>query len=200
MGALTRTDQIDALPEKERDAYFKHIQRGDAPASPDLNARLLKMYLMGKSLDEIQRTNKTFTLGMMVQAKLEGQWDERKLQYQTDLLDKVQERVKQTQLEAIHFASDQLGLAHAKFRERMSQYLETGDESVFQGMVIGNMKDYREYLSLLRELTGQDSTKSVKHTHKVEKTEPEEKTIVVEAKVVPTNVELLALLDAPEGK
>jgi hypothetical protein len=204
MGALTRTEVIDALPEREREAYFRHIQKGDAPASPDLNARLFKLYLMGKSLDEIQRTNKAFTLGMMVQAKIEGDWDLRKTEYQGELLDGVKDRVKQTQLESIHFVSDQLGLAHARFRDALMKYLETGDESALGGMGISNMKQYKESIDLLMQLTGQDNTKKVQGqvTHTVV-TEQKPSPQIIEATVVkeiPSNRDMLALLDVPEKR
>jgi hypothetical protein len=164
-----------------------------------MNARLFQLYLMGKSLDEIQRTNKAYTLGMMVQCKVDGNWDERLDEYMQELLDGVKDRVRQTQLEAIYFTTDQLSLTHARFRQGMMKYLETGDESHLGDLVIKNAKQYREAIELMMLLTGQDNpTKKVeqKVTHKVE---------VVEEKAKPKELpsapgDLLKLLDVAEVK
>lgn len=202
MGTLTRTEQIDALTENEREALFRHTKTGAPPLSPETNARLFELYLMGKTLDQIQRTNKAFTLGMMVQAKIDGDWDNRLVIYQQELLDGVKERVKQTQLEAIYFVSDQLSFTHAKFRKAMLRYLETGDEGELGGLVISNPKQYRETIELLLQLTGQDNpTKKTesKVTHKVEVVDAQDKAKELAAPAEPPSAgSLLRLLDSGE--
>lgn len=165
-----------------------------------MNARLFKFYLMGRSVDDLQRMNHAFTLGLIVRAKVEGDWDERRLVYTNELLDGVKDRVKMTQLEAVHFVADQLGVAHASFRERFMRYLESGDEAVLGELAIKNVKQYRESIDLLLHLTGQNNpVKKVetKHTVKVEQSEPKPEPQKA-LPPAPDNATLLGLLDVPE--
>jgi len=91
-----RERAISKLTPTERSALGRYE---GPPLSPAVQAQLFELYLNGSDTDEISRLNRNFTLGMIVGAKVDGLWDERKQAHIGTLLDTVRERVQQVQLE-----------------------------------------------------------------------------------------------------
>lgn len=166
------------LTDKEALALSDHLARNaDAPPlSPLTAAQLYALFLNGQTCEEIAELNPGYTLGMVVQARLENDWDIRRKEYTESLMDNVGQRAKQVQLEAVHFIADALSVMHRKHGDKFKKYLQTGDESHLGGHLsfIGSMgiKHYKVLIELLKEATGQTERKTVNgevlHLHQVD--------------------------------
>jgi hypothetical protein len=162
---------LDNLSDRELEAYERY--KGP-PLAPSVQAQLYELFLNGYDADAIQKLNPNFNLGMIVRARVDGLWDERKAAHVTGLLDGVRERVQTIQMESVHFMANLLAAAHKLHGDKLKRYLQTGDESVLGDISIKSLDGYRKAAELLLKLTGQDQKQTqvvkgeVKHTHSVE--------------------------------
>lgn len=121
------------------------------------------MFLNGYTCEEIQKMNPGFKLGIIVHARVEHEWDRHKSEYINTLLTQTRETVQKAQLEAVRFAADGMTVYHRVLGAAFKRYLQTGREEDLgkQNLDSMNIKTYREYVGLLRELTGQDKKSQV---------------------------------------
>lgn len=100
---------------------------------------------------------------MVARACIEYDWATEKTKYLQDLMSKVRETVEKSTMEGIQFCADGMAayqrLAGTKFRK----YLQTGDPKELGEFAEMSFKTYRDFVSLLQTLTGQNKDK-----HKVE--------------------------------
>lgn len=162
------------LSPTELKAYDDYLEKGAPSLAPSVQLQLYQLFLNGKSTDEIARLNPNFSLGMIVRARVEGFWDEKRDAHLAQLLEGVRERVQQAQLEAVNFACDMLSAVHKLQGDKIKKYLQTGNQEELEGLG-GNLslKTYKEVVELLLKLTGQDSkdkkvSGEVLHKHTVE--------------------------------
>lgn len=169
-----RTEMIKSrLSPAELKAYEDYA--GKPSLAPSVQMQLYQLYLNGKSCDEIVRLNPNFNLGMVVRARVENLWDEKREAHIAQLLEGVRERVQQAQLEAVNFACDLLSAVHKLQGDKLKKYLQTGNAEELEGLG-GNLslKTYKDVIELLLKLTGQDKdnkkqvTGEVLHKHTVE--------------------------------
>ncbi len=147
---------VERLSPEERKAYKLYVQKNDPPLSPSVQAQLFSLYLNGTSCEEIAKLNPNFSLGMIVRARVEGLWDERRDAHLESLFSGVRERVQQVQMESVVFTSDLLSSANKMFGDKLKKYLQTGDERELGALRIDSLKQYRDAVDLLMKLTGQD--------------------------------------------
>lgn len=74
----------------------------------------------------------------------------------------TRESVQKSQLEAVRFAADGMSVYHRILGTAFKKYLQSGREEDL-GDHLGqiNIRNYKEYVNLLMQLTGQDSSKKV---------------------------------------
>jgi hypothetical protein len=160
------------LSPDELRAYNEYIDAGKPSLSPVTEKQFYELYLNGKPTTEIQRINPSMPLGIIVRAKIDNRWDERREFHIAQLLEGVKERVQHTQLEAINFACDLLSVVHKQQGEKLKRYLQTGDDADLSSIANGmGLKSYKEVLEILLKLTGQDKDKGdkkVEITHKID--------------------------------
>jgi hypothetical protein len=157
---------LDLLSPEERKAYKLYVQKGDPPLSPTVQMQLFELFLNGSTCEEIIQLNPNFSLGMIVRARVEGLWDERRAKHIDHLFEHVRERVQQVQMESVMFTSDLLAGANKMFGDKLKKYLQTGDERELGGLRIDTLKQYRDAVDLLMKLTGQDKKVEVTGTTK----------------------------------
>ena len=92
---------------------------------------------------------------MIVAARINHNWDDRKAQHVAELFDSVKTRVEQVQLESIHFVSSLLSATHKKYGDKIKKFLQTGVEADLDDLKLNNLKTYQESIELLLSLTGQ---------------------------------------------
>ena len=158
------------LTQAEITAYEKYISDGKPPLAASAQAQLYQLFLNGKTCEEIARLNPNLSLGLIVRARVDGCWDEKRDAHIGSLLDGVRERVQHTQLEAVNFACDLLSAVHKLQGDRLKKYLQTGDPNELKELGPLSLKTYRDVVEMLLKLTGQDKEKKVvgEVIHKVE--------------------------------
>lgn len=157
--AVVVTNHLNA---REQIAYDMHMKKLEPPLAPALCAELFELYLNGLSLADIVKANKGLKMGAVVRASLEGDWYDKRLAYQENLLQSVVPRVQQVQAEAIVFTSSLLAAAHKLHSAKINKFLQTGDESELGDFAPRTFEQYRKTSELLLRLTGQDGKGSNK--------------------------------------
>lgn len=149
------------LSEKEESAY-DYFCKSDQPAlAPSLNAKLFTLWLNGKSCEEIRRLNQGLTLGQIVAARIEGDWDALRKEHLDRLLQETSTRVQQTTFETADLVCDMLAAANKEHGDRLRRYLQTGDEKELGDMRITGISGLKSAIEILQKLTGQERQKSV---------------------------------------
>ena len=158
------TVQETHLSARELQAYRTWRQMGQPKLSPDNQAKFFSLFLKGETIEEIVRLNRGYSLGQIVEARVDGDWDARRERYLQDLLDNTRSLVQQTALESIRFVADQLAVAHKRHGEAARRYIQTGDETHLTGFTVESLKDYKSAVETFQKLTGQDNKQQVQHS------------------------------------
>jgi hypothetical protein len=120
------------------------------------------LYLQGYGLEEIQRANPGFKLGILVKARIDNEWDRLKREYIETLMLSTRETVLKAQLEAVRFAADGMVVHQKLLGDAFRKYLQTGNEADLGSHKDQiNIRNYKEYASLFMQLTGQDKKAQV---------------------------------------
>lgn len=143
--------------------------------SPATRAKLFSLFLQGHDCVEIARLNQGITLGQIVRVRVDDLWDDKRREHIEALLGEVKTRLQQTTLESVEFVSNLLAATHKQYGDQLKKYLQSGDPADLGPFSIHGLRQYREAIQLLRELSGQDSKKGgsqvsgeIIHTHRVE--------------------------------
>lgn len=170
-------------------------ENGNEPSlAPKTSAEFLNLYLNGYTCEEIRNLNPGFKLGIIVKARIEHEWDKHKKEYIDTLMTQTRESVQKIQLEAIRFASDGMSVHQRVLGSAFKKYMQTGNEEdlgTHKDQI--NIRNYKEYVALLMQLTGQDGKKQVSGeiNHNVNVSDPAK---VVDAAAV-DGASLLQMLD-----
>jgi hypothetical protein len=165
---------IDALTPRERAAYRLSVDRKEPFLSPSLQDELYSLYQDGKTCEEIQALNKNLSLGMIVRARVDHEWDEKRAAYLKSMFDRAKGQAVQLSLESMGFLGDLLTAFHKHDRQKLQKFIQTGNPDELEGAMMtsaSNLKLYRDVLELLLRLTGQGETKTqrvsgvVEHLH-----------------------------------
>ena len=168
---LLAEKQVELSP-REKSALELHLASSEIPLAPKTSAEFLALYLNGYTTEEIQKMNPGFKLGIIVHARLTHDWDRHKREYIDTLMTQTRETVQKTQLEAVRFASDAMTVYHRVLGAAFKKYLQSGREEDLGKEFLGqmNIRNYKEFVALLLQLTGQDTKKQVSGeiVHKVQ--------------------------------
>lgn len=160
-----RRSLLEALSERELDS-LKRFREGKTkglsyPLAPVTQAKLFELYLNGSCCEDIQKLNPTFTLGQVVDACVDGKWEQRRRNHINRLLSRVRDRVVQVQSESVEFMSNMLAAAHKLHGDKLKKFLQTGNEKDLGDVKIENLEQYRKAADVLLKLTGQSNTQKV---------------------------------------
>lgn len=144
------------LTQKEVNAYktWQTANKQSIPAS--VNAGLFALFLQGSTVEEIQDLNPMYSLGEIVAARVHGDWDERREEHLSKLLDKVGKRVLQVTLESADFMADVIAVAALEHGEKLKRYIQTKNPAELGSFRVKNLKELKEAVEVLQKLTGQD--------------------------------------------
>jgi len=151
---VVQSSPLSRLSLRERAAYNSHLKDKDPPLAPSTQAGMFELYLNGMSLEEIQRSNKDYRLGAIVRSFIDGDWEEKRMEYVRQLLSTIASRVAQVQSESVRFISDLLAVAHKQNGEKLRKYLKSGDEKDLGGFSIQSITVYRQVAETLIKITG----------------------------------------------
>lgn len=155
---------VDTLTTRERTAYRYSIERKEPFLSGSLSDQLYSLYEAGRTCEEIQALNKGISLGTIIRARIDNNWDERKLTYLEGLQARARTQAHQLSLESLSFLGDLMTAFHKHDRNKLQRFIQTGDADELKGVMIqdpATLKMYQNVVELLMKLTGQDATKTV---------------------------------------
>lgn len=171
---LSQADKEALLTERELREYRIYMRLNQPPMAPSTQDKFFNLFVHGINCEEIVKVNPNgFSLGAIVRARVENNWDEKRLEHQRNLLAKSRENVQQTLLETVEQLTLEMKVYNKLKREKLLRYLQTGDEGELAGVGIGSTKHLKEVAEALLKLTGQDTKKqeiggTVEHRHVVE--------------------------------
>lgn len=166
MTALAK-NPVDLLTEIEKKAYEDYAKSGRPPLSFKTSLELYQLFLTGMSCEEIAKLNPGFNLGMIVRARVEHLWDQRRDTHINELYENASTQLRQTAMESVKFLGVVLAAAHKLHGEKMARYIQTGDEKELGSLNIGSFKQYKEVVETLMKISGGDQKKVIQHTGEV---------------------------------
>lgn len=173
--ALSQEQKEARLTSRELAAYQAYAKLGQPPMAQSTQAAFFQLFLSGINCEEIVRLNPSgFSLGAIVRARIENNWDEKRLEHQRNLVETVRGNVQQTILETVEQLTLEMKVYNKLKRDKLLKYLQTGDEKHLEGLSIGSTKALKDVAEALLKLTGQDGEKktmiggSIEHRHVVE--------------------------------
>ncbi len=162
---IALAEKFPDLSTRELSAYRAYSGLNQPPVAPTTNASFFRLFLTGKSCSEIVELNRGFSLGQIVRARIENNWDEKRTEYYQDLMKSAAQQVMATELESMKFLSDLLSANHKLYGAKIAKFLQTGDPEELTGVPIGSFKQYKEVLQLLKEITQKNPESKVSVTH-----------------------------------
>lgn len=158
-----KTSAIQTLTSYELEAYNKYADSG----RPGLSARqadsLYNMYKSGMTCESMSKLpgNEGLQLGMILKARIDYRWDERRQAEASALFSRAKEGVELAQLESIQFVTQAVMAYSQMMGDKVRKYLQTRNEEELGSFKNMSVKQFRELLDMLMMLTGQDKTKQV---------------------------------------
>jgi hypothetical protein len=135
--------------------------------APSTQARYYDLFLQGVSCGEMVRQfPNSFSLGAVVRARIENNWDLLREEYRLNLYKKVQDRLEQVTMESVERVANEIAVANKVANDKLLGYLRTGDESGLPETV-GSAHHLRTLVGLLKQLTCKEAA-TIQHNHRVE--------------------------------
>jgi hypothetical protein len=182
----TEVDKNDPAFEKtawltpaENYAYQKFLSKkstGESktfPISEVTREGFFSLFLNGRTLAEIKKTNDQYSFGQIVYAAVEDDWFEKRKLYIETLVQRARLRTIQTTAESLDLAADLVAVLRKQHGPGISLFLQTGKVrdlgEDFKAFTI--IRELKELSELLSRLTGQDQVKKVSVQGTIEHTQ-----------------------------
>lgn len=161
---------------------------------------LFTFFLHGYSCEDISRMHRGISIGQILCARVNGNWDIRKEEHLNNLLGTVKSKVQQTVLESVDSLTKQLNVTHRMLDAAIKKYEQTGDEGELRKFGLFNVKGYATALKSLLQMTGQETAQQIQVTHTID--EKNEKTIdsVATRPIIPEEAAAILRLAAEAKK
>lgn len=152
---------IKLLPDDERNIWNGFKESGKPGLAPTVCAAFFELFLNGSTVYEIQKLNKAFDIGAIIDAKIRFGWEEQKIRYTQELQGRAVNRLLQVQSESVQFLADAMAATHKKHGSALKKYLQSGNEQDLDGFDLGSITTYSRAIEALLKVTGQDQKKKV---------------------------------------
>ncbi len=146
----------DVLNDRERVALIAYRKTVQLRLSADTQMKMFTLFLNGHPCEEIQTLNKQFSLGQILTARIEGQWDKRRRDHVEALYANVLSRVQQSSVEAVGFIADQMAAIHKHFGDKAKKYLQSGNPADFDDFGVDGIRSYKTLVETWQKMTGQE--------------------------------------------
>lgn len=163
----TKELRVQKLSPNERVAYENWVNQGGASLASKTAAQFFELYLQGYSAEDIAKSNPPFDLGLIVKAKVDFDWENKRNEHIQSLSNSVHQAVQKVSLETVQFAADAISVYHKLAGERFKKYLRTGDEQDLGPFANMSTRTYKDFLEILLKMTGAGAKKEVSVTHTV---------------------------------
>jgi hypothetical protein len=151
------------LSPEDQSVLAAFAASGALPLAPATAAQFLELYLNGCNAQEIQRLNKPFKLGQILDAQIRYKWSEQRDKLSMDLQARAVENVRKAQLDATELMSNMLVAANKQHGDKLKKYIQSGDEKDLDGSLnIVSLQSLLKVTEGLLKITGQDRVSKVK--------------------------------------
>lgn len=158
----TVDEKLSLLTFKESEAYKFYVKQNKPPMAESTQGGFYALFAQGMSCEEIQRLNPNgFSLGAIVRARLDNNWDDKLIQHQVSLAENARTRLQQIQLETVERLALELAASNKLVSDKVKKFIQTGDVAEIAGMGIGSQRHLKEAIEMLQKLTGQGEKKTV---------------------------------------
>ena len=142
-------EQYPDITENEIALY--RVARVLPPLPPEKSAQLYELFLIGKTCREIAALNTDISLGLIVRARIEDQWDRQKFEYMMGLQAMTHDKVTKMQLEVMGHIALNFAVHHKLNEPAMLKYMQTGNKEDLAGVFPIPYKQLIEFISKLNE-------------------------------------------------
>jgi hypothetical protein len=151
MGALMipPTVKLTAQEQKALEDWERKQQPGMSPVTA---ANFFLLFAEGYSLEEINRSNQSWSLGCLVHARLLYKWDERLATYIEDVHKQAFERLNKFKAEAVNHILDTLLVSHKISRDEMMRYIQNPTDENLPRNARLSPRDYKDLLDSLERV------------------------------------------------
>ena len=156
-------EALELLTTRESAAYKLSVSRKEPFLSPILADQLYGLFEAGRTCEEIQALNKGISLGTIVRARIDFNWDQKRQEHFQGLFDRARTQAQQLTLESLSFLGDLLTAYHRSDKEKFQRFIQTADPDELKGTLAltgSGFKLYQAVLELIMKITGQDATKT----------------------------------------
>src|SRR5271165_17752 len=121
------------------------------PLKPEMSAQLYELFLIGKTCREIAALNPTISLGLIVRARIEDEWDRQKFEYIMGLQKLTHDKVTKMQLEVMGHIALNFAVHHKLNEPSLLKFMQTGNKEDLAGVFPIPYKQLIEFVSKLNE-------------------------------------------------
>lgn len=167
-------DPLNWLDSAERYAfnYFTSKLRSGSsdsyPIAPSVAEQLLELYLQGRTLAEIRKLNRQFSMGQIVHAAVEGCWNLQRDAYAALTVARAKARAVLAAAEGVELAADIMAALKRLHGDNIARYIQTQDPiHLGSATSYATIKQLKEISEVLMKLTGQEQKKTIGGTVEV---------------------------------
>jgi hypothetical protein len=132
----------------------------DFNTRPDMSSLVLSkaetlypLFLRHRTCAEITRLNKGISLGQVVDARIQHNWDERRAASVDAALDHAHMTVRLSQAEMAGVIADLLSVQKDLWKTQIDRYLQNKDPAELAGLPIGGVRNVKDLMAILQDLT-----------------------------------------------
>lgn len=118
---------------------------------------LSSIYNLGYTAQDIHKMFPEYgDLAAILFARFTFEWDRRRDEYSAHLRATIAPQAIDARLESVRFLTEVVRASHVKWREQIMRYLAAPDREKAPGFLADDIKEYKEIMLLLKELTTPD--------------------------------------------
>lgn len=153
-------DPLALLSPREQREYQIYMRLRQPPMAVSTALQFFQLFLNGSSCEDIVRLNPNgFSLGAIVRARLENNWDQYLAEHKIELMAKIRDRVQQVTFETVDRLTLEMAASNKLTTDAVKKYLQTGDVAELKNTGVGSIRHLKDAIEMLQKLTGQDQPK-----------------------------------------
>lgn len=153
--------ESDLFTVRERMAYRRFLATEEDPIALTTQTKFFELFLMGKNCEEIRKLNAGFSLGQIIAARVESEWDRKRDEAVEALFQGAKDRVQKTMLETAMVFCDILTAKNKQYADKIMRYIQTGDEAQLADLQLGGIKGYKDLIEALQKIAGQEPSRLI---------------------------------------
>lgn len=160
IAVLNQAEKEALLSPRELREYQIYMRLKQPPMAQSTQLQFFNLFMNGQSCEDIVRLNPNgFSLGAIVRARLENNWDQHLAEHKQELMYRVRDRVQQVALETAERLANEMAASNKLINDRVLKYIQTGDVAELKDTSVGSIRHLQQTIEMLAKLTGADQPK-----------------------------------------